>query len=82
MYLNNPRWVFTVHNSCAELDKRTVSDIKIGPFFFNAPCTCFATLLVFVCVYVCVCVCVYVCVCVSVCVCMCVCVCVCMCVCV
>ena len=56
----------------------TVSDIKIGPFFFNAPCTCFATLLVFVCVYVCMCVyvCVGVCVCVNVCVCACVCVCV------
>ena len=51
----------------------TVSDIKIGPFSFNAPCTrwakfmCGLYVLVFVCV--CVCMCVYVCLCVCVCMC-------------
>uniref|UniRef100_A0A6E8W919 Uncharacterized protein n=1 Tax=Anopheles coluzzii TaxID=1518534 RepID=A0A6E8W919_ANOCL len=59
----------------------TVSDRKIGHWFFNAPCTRWAKfmcgLYVFVFVCVCMCVCMCVCVCVCVCVCMCVCICVC-----
>ena len=54
----------------------TVSDRKIGHWFFNAPCTRWAKFMcgLYVVVFVCVCMCVYVCLCVCVCVCVYVCV--------